>query len=152
MVSIVWFILSVCNVCSFSWWPVFIESIIVGIASLILSSNSNNYIIGILGAFDLGIMAFAAMKLFCGLTISPWWLLIAWIWFALAIIVPGGFACTYLWFDHLNIIMFSKGQLVFLIIVDVLLFVALTYSFITEFIIEKRKKAKKSDNHNYPYV
>lgn len=138
MVSFVWFILSLCKVCSFSWWPVFIEGIIVFLAFIINYSISNNYVTGIFAVFSVGVMAFAGLKLFCGLTISPWWILLAGIWLALALFFPGGLSLTYLWFDHLNIITFSKGQFIFLIVVDILFVFILVY-YIINSIIEKRK-------------
>ena len=139
MVSLVWFILSLCKVCSFSWWPVFIEGIIAFIVFIFFYSGSNNLSAGFSGIFSLGVMAFAGLKLFCGLTISPWWMLIAGIWLALAMFFPGGFTLTYLWFDHLNVITYSKGQLIFLIIIDILLVVGIAYGII-DAVIEKRKK------------
>lgn len=143
MVSIIWFILSLFDVCSFSWWPVFIEGIILFFASGFVYVLNEDIVSGALSVFYCGAFVFAALKLFCGLTISPWWILLAWLWFVLALIVPGGLSITYLWFNHLNIITYSKWQLIFLIIVDAIFLVILIASVISS-VIPKRKKGSKN--------
>ena len=142
MVTLVWFILSLFKVCSFSWWPVFIEGIIAVFVFAIGSDSDGAVLTGPASIFSMGVVAFAGLKLFCGLTISPWWMLIAGIWLFIAVFFPGGFTLTYLWFDHLNVITYSKGQLIFLIIIDVLMVVGIVYGIINS-VIEKQKKRKK---------
>ena len=145
MVSLVWFILSLCYLCEFSWWPVFIEGIIVFIASTISYSVSNNTntSVGLLSVFDIGVFTFAAMKLFCGLTISPWWMLISFLILFIAILFPGGLSLTYLLFYHLNIITFSKGELIFLIVVDALIFIAMIWGIIEKIVSSKKEESLK---------
>lgn len=81
MVSLVWFILSLFGVCEFSWWPVFIESIIATILfgiDAFTKFDSDRASIGCLPpAATLGVFIFAAFKLFCGLTVSSWWILLS---------------------------------------------------------------------------
>lgn len=139
MVSVIWFILSLFDVCSFSWWPVFIEGIILFLVFTICYTNSDDLVWGFLSVFNCGVFVFAALKLFCDLTISPWWILLAWLWFLLALIIPGGLTFTYLWFDHLNIITYSKGQLIFLIVVDII-FVIIIIASVIDTVLKKRKQ------------
>lgn len=141
MVSLVWRILSCLGVCSFSWWPVFIEGIVLAIISLIRYSISEKLFYGYLTIFLLGLISFSALKLFSGFTVSPWWILLSGIWLVVAVLLPGGLSLTYLWFDHMNVITFSKGQLIFLIVVDVVALIAIIYG-IVALIIERRNNLK----------
>ena len=119
MISLIWFILSLCNVCNFSWWPVLIEGILF---CLIFIIQGHDVVQKALGFYILGTTVFAGLKLFCGLTLSPWWILLSGIWFVGAVVVPGGFSLTYLLFKHLNVIIFSKSLLMVLIIFDIMIF------------------------------
>lgn len=141
MISLVWWILSFLDVCSFSWWPVFIEGIILAIISLIRYSISEKLFYGYFTIFLLGLISFSSLKLFSGFTVSPWWILLSGIWLVIAVLLPGGLSLTYLWFDHMNVITFSKGQLIFLIVVDVVALIAIIYG-IVALIIERRKNLK----------
>lgn len=130
MVSLVWFVLSLFNICDFSWWSVFIKGIVFCLILFISSADVAQK--GALGQFLLGLVIFAGLRLFCGLTISPWWMLLAGIWFILAAIIPGGFSLTYLLFNYLSVITHSKSFLIFLMIVDTIIFVLMVCGLLKE--------------------
>lgn len=144
MVSLVWWILSCLGVCSFSWWPVFIEGIILAIISIIRYSISENLFNGYLGIFGLGLISFSALKLFSDFTVSPWWILLSSFWLIIALIIPGGLSLTYLWFDYMNVLTFSKGQLIFLIVIDTITLIVVIYG-VVKLIIERRKERNSSN-------
>lgn len=148
MVSVIWFILSLFGVCDFNWWPVFIEGIVytlvAALAVELQSENEFSFFRYIPFYFSFGVTVFAALKLFFGLTISPWWILLAGVWILLALVFPGGFTLTYLWFEHMNVITHSKVLLIILIIIDILM---LLY-FIVDFCSSKKEKRKKEQTDN----
>ena len=121
MVSFVWFILSLFDVCTFSWWPVLIEFSVYalcGCISMCFTDDPGENAMAVVECMGSVIFAFA--KLFLGLSISNWWYLPSGLWFILALIVPGGFTITNLVFSHYGWMELPTWVFVVGIVVDAL--------------------------------
>lgn len=149
MVSIIWGILSLCGVCSFSWWAVFIESIVLLclIAIEVIGNSVGDYKVseGHLIMTDICLLlsidyfVYAFYRLFCGLTISPWWGLLGVFLLVLSFIIPGGCYFSLKILLHYGIItVIPKGVFV-VAIIGCVLGVLTEIMFIWESVSEKRK-------------
>ena len=74
MVTIIWLILSLVGVCSFSWWPVLVESLVLLILTAVVTLGHPGEWASFFMVTMGGFAVFAALKLFCGLSLSPLWL------------------------------------------------------------------------------
>lgn len=128
MVSLIWLILYFFGVCGFSWWVVLIESVTTFIVALFKAQKSDNDLTNIIATILLGPIYFAFMKLFCGLTISAWCIIISPIYSIIALIVPGGFIGTEFAFEHFGLIAQTPlWTLIFAGILDVIFFFVLVF-------------------------
>lgn len=118
MVSLVWWILSLCNVCAFSWLPIFIEGIVLVFVAAFFGKNESTT--SSVQALSMGFALFAFCKCFLDLSISSWWILISPLWFALAALIPGGFTINNLLFSHFGLMNLPTWVLVVGIISDIL--------------------------------
>ena len=91
MVTIVWLILSLIGVCSFSWWPVLVESLVLLILTAVVTLGHPGEWASFFMVTMGGFAVFAALKLFCGLSLSPLWLAAAPVWNLAALVIPGGY-------------------------------------------------------------
>ena len=137
MVTLIWFILSLVGVCSFSWWPVLIESVL---AAVICGMNGGDSKGGaLLANVFLGFVPFAGYKLFCGLTLSPWWLIAAPFWNFIAIVLPGGYTLSGILLERYGLMTMPTWVLVVSVVLDVLSLLAIVMG-----IVEWRQDRKKS--------
>ncbi|MGN0115122.1 MAG: hypothetical protein ACI396_07315 [Acutalibacteraceae bacterium] len=133
MVMLVWWILSLFGVCSFTWLPVFIDAIIVALSSAVHYSSASededllSELIWV--SITLGIAAFAFYKFFFGLTISAWWILAAPIAIIIIFFVPGGFTITNLLFKYFGLMTLPTWGFIVGIVIDVFTVIALIISF-----------------------
>lgn len=138
MVSLVCMILYLCDICGFSWWVVLIESVLALVLSYLYSQKcDDDFIPNLIVTLSLGVAYFSIMKLFCGLTISAWWLLISPIYAILALFIPGGFIGTELIFKHFGLI--SQTPLWTLIVAGIMdiIFIIVLIAIIIETIKDK---------------
>ena len=91
MVTIIWLILSFVGVCSFSWWPVLVESLVLLILTAVVTLGHPGEWASFFMVTMGGFAVFAALKLFCGLSLSPLWLAAAPVWNLAALVIPGGY-------------------------------------------------------------
>lgn len=132
MVTIVWLILSLIGVCSFSWWPVLIESFLLAI---LLSMGGKPGLL--LANLVAGLIPFSAFKLFCGLNLSLWWLIAAPFWNLIAAVVPGGYTISAILLERYEFMTLPTWMLVVLIIVDILCLISIVAG-----VVESRNDAK----------
>ncbi len=126
MVTLVWFVLSLFHVCSFSWIPLLIEGFFLLIWSckrVIDQDDSNMPVIYFIVA--LGAIVFSFYKLFFHLNISPWWLLLAPLAATLIVFFPGGFTIAGLVLSKVGLMTFPTWGLVVSIIADVIMLILL---------------------------
>ena len=127
MVMIVWFILSLFGVCQFSWIPVMIDAAVSSLVLLINSRQKNdNYTTDVLCEITIGIAVFAFYKVFCGLAISGWWILLSPIAIFVMLLVPGGITIVNLIFKSNGLISLPAWVLIIGIILDLLMLFGLT--------------------------
>ncbi|MBM6869494.1 hypothetical protein H7U37_07715 [Pseudoflavonifractor phocaeensis] len=138
MVTIVWLILSLAGVCGFSWWPVLIESILYMIVGSVSSSDGGRGG-AILGVVMAGFAPFAAYKLFCGLTLSPWWMLAAPVWNFVALVVPGGYTISGILLERYGFMTLPTWVLVVSVVLDVLFLIGIILM-----LVEGRQDAKSA--------
>ena len=132
MVTIVWLVLSLFGVCSFTWLPIFIDTFLSAIF-VACKSDKNNETVRYLSAIVLlGVSCFAFYKFFFGLTISTWWIILSPIMIFLLIVVPGGFTIINLLFENHGLIDLPVWGLVVGIVVDVLLLVVFIFAIISD--------------------
>lgn len=91
MVTIIWLILSFVGVCSFSWWTVLVESLVLLILTAVVTLGHPGEWASFFMVTMGGFAVFAALKLFCGLSLSPLWLAAAPVWNLAALVIPGGY-------------------------------------------------------------
>ena len=91
MVTIIWLILSFVGVCSFSWWPVLVVSLVLLILTAVVTLGHPGEWASFFMVTMGGFAVFAALKLFCGLSLSPLWLAAAPVWNLAALVIPGGY-------------------------------------------------------------
>lgn len=140
MLTLIWWILSLCKVCSFSWLPVLIDSIIGVVLFFKRSFDSfdaqqEDLPSGLCAFYSLGIAAFAFYKLFFSMTISAWWILLSPIVFILLLIIPGGLTIFNLITKNHGLLILPTWGLVVGIILDVLLIV-----FTIVIIVDEKKR------------
>lgn len=135
MVSVVWLILHLLGVCSFSWWPVLIESFLL----TILFSFSSGRVGLVLANVVAGLIPFSAFQLFCGLNVSLWWIIASPFWNLAALVVPGGYTISAMLMKRFGwIATLPTWMLVVLIIVDVG-----SLAVIVAGLVESRQEKKK---------
>ena len=117
MVMLVWFILSLCGVCEFTWLPVAID---LGAFVIITCFFNSEGSIDVYQNAFIGGCIFATCKYFLSLSISGWWILATPVWFIIAFYVPGGFTITNLLLDKFYLMDLPTWALVVGIIGDVL--------------------------------
>lgn len=134
MVTIIWLILSLVGVCSFSWWPMLIEALVLLILTAVVTLGHPEkrafFFMVTMGGFAV----FAAGKLFCGLSLSPLWLAAAPVWNLAALVIPGGYT--------IGAIVLSKMGMMELptwIFMAALLIDALSLNQVLKHIFEKRR-------------
>ena len=137
MVTIVWLILSLIGVCSFSWWPVLIESLLFMLIGLAGASDGGSKFMAVIGLVMAGVFPFAAFKLFCGLNLSLWWLIAAPFWNVIAAAVPGGYTISAILLERYEFMTLPTWMLVVLIIVDILCLISIVAG-----VVESRNDAK----------
>ena len=137
MVTIVWLILSLIGVCSFSWWPVLIESLLFMLIGLAGASDGGSKFMAVIGLVMAGVFPFAAFKLFCGLNLSLWWLIAAPFWNLIAAAVPGGYTISAILLERYEFMTLPTWMLVVLIIVDILCLISIVAG-----VVESRNDAK----------
>lgn len=126
MVTIVWLILSLIGVCSFSWWPVLIESLLFMLIGLAGASDGGSKFMAVIGLVMAGVFPFAAFKLFCGLNLSLWWLIAAPFWNVIAAAVPGGYTISAIFMERYGwMTVLPTWMLVVLILLDILYLVGI---------------------------
>ena len=126
MVTIVWLILSLIGVCSFSWWPVLIESLLFMLIGLAGPSDGGSKFMAVIGLVMAGVFPFAAFKLFCGLNLSLWWLIAAPFWNVIAAAVPGGYTISAIFMERYGwMTVLPTWMLVVLILLDILYLVGI---------------------------
>lgn len=91
MVTIIWLILSLVGVCSFSWWPVLVEALVLLILTAVVTLGHPGEWASFFMVTMGGFAVFAALKLFCGLSLSPLWLAAAPVWNLAALVIPCGY-------------------------------------------------------------
>lgn len=123
MVMLVWFILSLCGVCDFTWLPVFIDAILAAI--LLAAKEENNLGRDLLCIVAVGVAGFAFYKFFFDLAISAWWILISPIATFVVMLFPGGFTITNYLFKNLGLMNLPTWGLIVGIVLDVIFLVIL---------------------------
>ncbi len=117
MVMLIWFILSLFNVCEFTWLPVFIDALLC--TFLFAASSDNNNVSSVSATMSLGIATFAFYKYFFKLAISAWWILLSPAATLVMTFFPGGHTITNILFDKFNLMTLPTWGLVIGIILDV---------------------------------
>jgi len=123
MVMLVWFILSLCGVCDFTWLPVFIDAILAAI--LLAAKEENNLGRDLLCIVAVGVAGFAFYKFFFDLVISSWWILVSPIATFVVMLFPGGFTITNYLFKNLGLMNLPTWGLIVGIVLDVIFLVIL---------------------------
>ncbi len=132
MVTIVWLVLSLFGVCSFTWLPIFIDTLLGAFFAALKSDNKNETIRNLSAVVLLGVSCFAFYKFFFGLTISTWWIILSPIMIVLLIVVPGGFTIINLLFKNFGFIDLPVWGLVVGIAVDVILLIIFIFAIISD--------------------
>lgn len=124
MVMIVWFILSLFGVCSFTWLPVLIDTGLYTIYAII-NLNDDRYLPNAIGTLTLGVAGFSFYKFFFDLSISTWWIFLSPIAFPVMVFFPGGLTITNLIFSHYGLMELPTWGLIVGIVIDVFFLIAL---------------------------
>lgn len=124
MVMLVWWILSLCGVCEFTWLPVVID---IGISMFFAMITEENALIWLFGPF-----IFALCKVCMPFNLSGWWILLSPVWFVLAFLVPGGFTITNIIFNNLGFMDVPTWAMVVSIISDIVTLGAVIALIVTE--------------------
>ena len=127
MVMLVWWILSLLGVCSFTWLPVLID-LAVSVVYILCTSNGDYYK-DTLGSALLGAVVFAVCKQFLALDCSGWWILLSPVWLVAAMFIPGGFTITNLLLKKFAIMSVPVWVIVVGIICDVTSLIFVIYEF-----------------------
>ncbi len=139
MITIIWLILSLFGVCSFTWLPIFLDTLIVAsylaCKSSVSNQSSDNENLMCIAA--LSVSCFAFYKFFYAMTISGWWILLAPIAFVIVALFPGGFTIINLLFDKAGWITLPTWGLILGIVIDIFILVVEIAS-----IIESVKNSK----------
>lgn len=136
MVTLIWFILSICNVCEFSWLAMFIEFgalsliLIINIIAL-LAIDDTEYSLTMINVYNIfyALAIFAMCTCFAGLSISPWWLFVVPIWGIIAAYIPGGFSITILIFSSTHLINVPFWIWIIVILMDIAQLVVISWRF-----------------------
>lgn len=123
MVMLVWFILSLCGVCDFTWLPVFIDAILAAI--LLAAKEENNLGRDLLCIVAVGVAGFAFYKFFFDLAISALWILISPIATFVVMLFPGGFTIANYLFKNYELMNLPTWGLIVGIVLDVIFLVIL---------------------------
>lgn len=140
MISLVLIVLSALGIIGFNWWIPFAEGLILTVAEMANSANSGNsdgFGSDLLANAAMGITAFSCYPLFCGLQVSPWWLLAAPFIFLLAFFFPGGITIVNLVLRHFGIIQLPIWLLVIGVLIDAFSLFAIVWLF-----LDSRKSSK----------
>lgn len=116
MVSLVCFILSLCNVCAFDWLPILID---LGLISILLFFKSKKQ--SVLWWITMGGAFFALLKCFFGMSVSAWWIFLFPLVFFVLVLVPGGFTLFGLLMNHLELLCLPAWGLTVALVIDILL-------------------------------
>lgn len=138
MVMLVWFILSLCGVCDFTWLPVFIDAILAAI--LLAAKEENNFGKDLLCIAAVGVASFAFYKFFFDLAISSWWILLSPIAGVVVMLFPGGYTIANYLFKNFGLMNLPTWGLIVGIVLDVI-FLVIIIALIVDSI--KNKKQKK---------
>lgn len=103
MVTLIWFLLSLFGVCVFNWWPMLIEALVLLILTAVVTLGHPGQWASYFMLTMAGFLAFALGKLFCGLTLSPLWLVAAPVWSVVALVIPGGYTIGVLVLKQLGV-------------------------------------------------
>lgn len=141
MVMLVWFILSLCGVCDFTWLPVFIDAILAAI--LLAAKEENNLGRDLLCIVAVGVAGFAFYKFFFDLAISAWWILASPIATFVVMLFPGGFTIANYLFKNFGLMNLPTWGLIVGIVLDVIflvIIIALILDSIKSSIENKKQK------------
>lgn len=134
MVTIIWLILSFVGVCSFSWWPVLVESLVLLILTAVVTLGHPGEWASFFMVTMGGFAVFAALKLFCGLSLSPLWLAAAPVWNLAALVIPGGYTIGAIILSKMG--MMSLPTWIFMV---ALLIDSFSLNQVLKYIFEKRR-------------
>ena len=134
MVTIIWLILSFVGVCSFSWWPVLVESLVLLILTAVVTLGHPGEWASFFMVTMGGFAVFAALKLFCGLSLSPLWLAAAPVWNLAALVIPGGYTIGAIVLSKMG--MMSLPTWIFMV---ALLIDSFSLNQVLKYIFEKRR-------------
>ena len=134
MVTIIWLILSLVGVCSFSWWPVLVEALVLLILTAVVTLGHPGEWASFFMATTGGFAVFAALKLFCGLSLSPLWLAAAPVWNLAALVIPGGYTIGAIILSKMG--MMSLPTWIFMV---ALLIDSFSLNQVLKYIFEKRR-------------
>ena len=134
MVTIIWLILSLVGVCSFSWWPVLVESLVLLILTAVVTLGHPGEWASFFMVTMGGFAVFAALKLFCGLSLSPLWLAAAPVWNLAALVIPGGYTIGAIVLSKMG--MMSLPTWIFMV---ALLIDSFSLNQVLKYIFEKRR-------------
>ena len=134
MVTIIWLILSLVGVCSFSWWPVLVEALVLLILTAVVTLGHPGEWASFFMVTMGGFAVFAALKLFCGLSLSPLWLAAAPVWNLAALVIPGGYTIGAIILSKMG--MMSLPTWIFMV---ALLIDSFSLNQVLKYIFEKRR-------------
>ena len=134
MVTIIWLILSLVGVCSFSWWPVLVEALVLLILTAVVTLGHPGEWASFFMVTMGGFAVFAALKLFCGLSLSPLWLAAAPVWNLAALVIPGGYTIGAIVLSKMG--MMSLPTWIFMV---ALLIDSFSLNQVLKYIFEKRR-------------
>ena len=139
MASLIWLILIIFGVCSFSWLPFFIDALVVAIViATNQKDNEKNLVKDLLCIAAVGVAGFAFYKFFFGLAISAWWILLSPVAVFAMMLFPGGFTIVNLLFKNLGLMNLPTWGFIVGIVLDVL-FIVLLVAIIVEAVKNKKK-------------
>lgn len=121
MVMLVWLILCLFKVCSFSWLPVFIDAVLIVLFSGTMEEASESIGKWLVPIFAFGVAVFAFLKFFCYLSISGWWVLASAVLGAVILVFPGGFTIMNLLFEHFGLMILPTWVLIVGIVLDAIM-------------------------------
>jgi len=130
MVILIWFILSLFDVCKFTWLPVFIDAVLISAICSIkteFNKKENEIFLYLQIIAIMGVAIFAFYKFFFGLTISGWWLLVSPIVGFLMLMVPGGITIINLLLYKYALIELPIWGLIVGVVIDVIIFALLIW-------------------------
>ncbi len=140
MVMLVWYILSLFGVCSFTWLPVFIDTLLTAFICGAQQDN-DSFLNNCLCTVCLGLSGFAFYKFFFALSISGWWAFASPIAMLIVLLFPGGFTIVNLLFKHFGLMTLPTWGLIVGIVLDVLMLIFILADWISKLKMRRAYKA-----------